>query len=159
MSFPLCKGSGEAAKDSGKGGLWGRAAGGWGLLRLWPGQLGKPVGLANVRSKLCHRRVGGCKQTALEMDGRCLHPLNLSRRLAQAAFRPLEVIQDSGSSSSNSSLLVPSCPAALNPSAAVSPLSLQTVEKVFFFTQLATCSDHLPVGLQLLVSSEVEPEE
>ncbi|XP_026577665.1 sphingomyelin phosphodiesterase 5 [Pseudonaja textilis] len=32
------------------------------------------------------------------------------------------------------------------------------VEKVFFFTQLATCSDHLPVGLQLLVSSEVEPE-
>ncbi|XP_013923593.1 PREDICTED: sphingomyelin phosphodiesterase 3 isoform X2 [Thamnophis sirtalis] len=34
-----------------------------------------------------------------------------------------------------------------------------TVEKVFFFTQLATCSDHLPVGLQLRVSSEVEPEE
>ncbi|XP_034275910.1 sphingomyelin phosphodiesterase 5-like isoform X2 [Pantherophis guttatus] len=34
-----------------------------------------------------------------------------------------------------------------------------TVEKVFFFTQLATCSDHLPIGLQLLVSSEVEPEE
>uniref|UniRef100_A0A8C6VE16 sphingomyelin phosphodiesterase n=1 Tax=Naja naja TaxID=35670 RepID=A0A8C6VE16_NAJNA len=33
------------------------------------------------------------------------------------------------------------------------------VEKVFFFTQLATWSDHLPVGLQLLVSSEVEPED
>ncbi|XP_039220588.1 sphingomyelin phosphodiesterase 5-like isoform X2 [Crotalus tigris] len=40
------------------------------------------------------------------------------------------------------------------------PVPLKTtVEKVSFFTQLATCSDHLPVGLQLLVSSEVEPEE
>ncbi|KAM6454996.1 sphingomyelin phosphodiesterase 5-like isoform 2-T2 [Liasis olivaceus] len=39
------------------------------------------------------------------------------------------------------------------------PVTLQTVvEKVVFITQLATCSDHLPVGLRLLVSSAAEPE-
>ncbi|XP_063155881.1 sphingomyelin phosphodiesterase 5-like [Candoia aspera] len=39
------------------------------------------------------------------------------------------------------------------------PVALQTtVEKVFFITQLATCSDHLPIGLRLLVSSVAEPE-
>lgn len=40
------------------------------------------------------------------------------------------------------------------------PAELRTaVEKVSFITQLATCSDHLPVGLQLLVAPAVQPRE
>ncbi|KAH0617303.1 hypothetical protein JD844_015340 [Phrynosoma platyrhinos] len=39
------------------------------------------------------------------------------------------------------------------------PLALKTaVEKVSFITQLATCSDHLPFGLRLHVTSMAQPE-
>ncbi|XP_062987461.1 sphingomyelin phosphodiesterase 5-like [Elgaria multicarinata webbii] len=39
------------------------------------------------------------------------------------------------------------------------PVELKTaVEKVYFITQLATCSDHLPVGLRLHLTSSAQPD-